>query len=98
MKTVKTFIERGNDGNYSVYVDLEDKTLNYGIHGTGKTAKEAVNDFMSAYETMKALHQQKKKEFVEAHFEFVYDVIYLKKQLINKFFLYICTWIHFEFA
>ena len=74
MKTVKAFIERGKDGNYSVYVDLEDKTLNYGIHGTGKTAKEAVNDFMSAYEAMKAFHHQKNKEFVEAHFEFVYDV------------------------
>ena len=74
MKTVKAFIERGNDGNYSVYVDLEDKTLNYGIHGTGKTAKEAINDFMSAYETMKEFHHKKNKEFVEANFEFVYDV------------------------
>jgi len=74
MKTVKAFIERGNDGNYSVYVDLEDKTLNYGIHGTGTTAKEAVNDFISAYETMKEFHHKKDKEFVEANFEFVYDV------------------------
>jgi len=74
MKTVKTFIERGDDGSYSVYVDLEDKTLNYGIHGTGKTAKEAVNDFMSAYEAMKEFHHKKNKEFIEANFEFVYDV------------------------
>ncbi|MCL2417643.1 MAG: DNA-binding protein, partial [Bacteroidales bacterium] len=74
MKTVKTFIERGNDGSYSVYVNLEDKTLNYGIHGTGKTAKEAVNDFISAYETMKEFHNIKGKEFVEANFNFVYDV------------------------
>ena len=74
MKTVKTFIERGNDGSYSVYVDLQEKTLNYGIHGTGVTVKEAINDFMSAYEAMKKFHRQKNKELVEANFEFVYDV------------------------
>ena len=74
MEKVKTFIERGNDGSYSVYVDLEDTTLNYGIHGTGNTAKEAINDFISAYEAMKAFHLQKNKEFVEANFEFVYDL------------------------
>ena len=33
---VKAFIERGNDGSYGVYVDLEDNTLNYGIIGDGK--------------------------------------------------------------
>ena len=74
MKTIKAFIERSNDGNYSVYVDLENKALNYGIHGTGKTAKEAVNDFISAYETMKEFHHKKNKRFQEAHFEYVYDV------------------------
>ena len=37
---VKAFIERGNDGSYGVYVDLEDNTLNYGIIGDGKTIKE----------------------------------------------------------
>ena len=74
MKTVKAFIERGSDGNYSVYVDLKDKTLNYGIHGTGETARKAVDDFMSAYEAMKAFHDKKGKAFVEAIFDFQYDV------------------------
>ena len=70
---VKAFIERGNDG-YSVYVDLEDTTLNYGIHGTGSTAKEAISDFISAYEAMKEFHKSKEKEFVEADFDYQYDV------------------------
>jgi len=74
MKKVKAFIERGDDGNYSVYVDLKDKTLNYGIHGTGVTAREAVDDFMSAYQAMKEFHHIKNKKFVEADFEFVYDI------------------------
>jgi len=74
MNKVKAFIERGNDSNYSVYVDLDNKTLNYGIHGTGATVKEAVDDFISAYEAMKKFHYQKNIEFIEADFEFMYDV------------------------
>lgn len=73
METVKAFIERGNDGTYSVYVDLENNTLNYGIHGTGDTTKAAVEDFYSSYEEMKEFYSQKGKEFVEAKFEYVYD-------------------------
>lgn len=74
MNTVKAFIEVGTDGAYSVYVDLEDTTLNYGIHGTGDTVKEAVDDFVSAYKAMKAFHQQQGKKFVEAEFEYHYDM------------------------
>jgi hypothetical protein len=73
VKTVKAFIERGNDGTYSVYVDLENNTLNYGIHGDGDSAKEAVEDFISGYEEMKEFYRQKGKEFVEAKFTYVYD-------------------------
>jgi len=74
MKTVKAFIEIGNDGTYSVYVDLEDDTLNYGIHGNGNSAKEAVEDFLSAYRAMKDYFAAKKEYFSEAEFEFHYDV------------------------
>lgn len=73
MNKVKAFIERGSDGTYSVYVDLDDNTLNYGIHGEGKTVKEAIADFKSAYETMKEFYQQKGMPFVEAEFDFKYD-------------------------
>ena len=74
MNTVKAFVEIAKDGTYSVYVDLEDNTLNYGIHGTGDTVKEAIDDFVSAYEAMKKFHHQKGKEFVEASFIYSYDV------------------------
>jgi len=73
METVKAFIERGNDGTYSVYVDLENNTLNYGIHGNGASAEEAVENFKSSYEEMKEFYYQKGKEFVEAKFNYVYD-------------------------
>ena len=74
MNTVKAFIEIGKDATYSVYVDLEDNTLNFGIHGTGNTVKEAVDDFKSAYEAMKKLYCQKEKYFVETLFEYHYDM------------------------
>jgi len=74
MNKVTAFVEIGIGGTYSVYVDLEDKTLNYGIHGNGNTAKEAIDDFISAYETMKKFHNKEGKHFVEAVFEFHFDV------------------------
>lgn len=74
MNTVKAFIERGKDGTYGVYVDLEDNTLNYGIIGDGKTVAEAIEDFNSSYDEMKASYAERDKIFVEAEFTFLYDV------------------------
>lgn len=73
MEKVKAFIERTDNGIYSVYVDLANNSLNYGIHGTGNTAAEAIADFNSAYSLMKNVYQQKNMKFVEAKFDFVYD-------------------------
>ena len=70
---VKAFIERGNYGSYGVYVDLEDKTLNYGIIGDGKTVKEAIDDFCNSYNEMLELYKSENKYFKEANFEFKYD-------------------------
>ena len=74
MEKVKAFIERGDDGSFSVYVDLEDKTLNYGVFGEGSTVKAAIEDFNSAYEAMKKFHKEQGKYFVEAEFEVKYDI------------------------
>ena len=71
---VKAFIERGNDGSYGVYVDLEDTTLNYGIIGDGKTVTEAIDDFHNSYKEMKDSYASENKYFEEAEFEFKYDV------------------------
>jgi predicted RNase H-like HicB family nuclease len=73
MNKVKVFIERGNDGTYGVYVDLNDDTLNYGIHGDGATVKEAIEDFKAAYLEMKAVYQEEGLHFVEAEFDYHYD-------------------------
>jgi len=73
METIKAFIERGNDGTFGVYVDLEDNTLNYGIFGDGKTAQEAIEDFKNSYQEMKLSHEEDNLPFVEAIFEYHYD-------------------------
>lgn len=71
---VTAFIERGKDGTYGVYIDLEDNTLNYGIHGDGATVKEAIDSFNTSYNDMKANYKKRNLNFVEAEFEFKYDV------------------------
>jgi predicted RNase H-like HicB family nuclease len=70
MNKVKAFIERGNDGTYGVYVDLEDNTLNYGIHGVGNTVNEAIDDFNASYCEMKEVYKEEGMSFVEAEFDF----------------------------
>ena len=73
MNKIKAFIERGNDGNYGIYIDLDDNTLNYGVIGDGRTVQEAIEDFKIGYEEMKELYADEGKFFVEAEFEFCYD-------------------------
>jgi hypothetical protein len=70
---VKAFIERGSDGRYGVYVDLEDNTLNYGVIGESATVEESIEDFKASYREMKELHEEENLPFVEAEFEFHYD-------------------------
>jgi len=40
----------------------------------GESAKEAIDDFISAYETMQEFYHKKGKKFVEAKFDFQYDL------------------------
>lgn len=74
MNRVKAFIERNSQGDFFVYVDLNDNSLNYGIHGCGTTKEEAIKDFLQSYEDMKEIYKEEGKYFVEAEFDFLYDV------------------------
>lgn len=58
MNKVKAFIEKTVDSSYSVYIDLEDDTLNYGIIGEGDTVEMAKKDFKQSYIAMKTLHKK----------------------------------------
>jgi hypothetical protein len=73
MIKVKAFIERGSDGTYGIYVDLDENRLNYGVIGDGKTVNEAVQDFYGCYEDMKLSFRKDNQHFQEVEFEFHYD-------------------------
>ena len=45
MKTIKVFVERASDGNFSAY--MPEQSLSFGVIGEGKTAVDAMNDFMN---------------------------------------------------
>ena len=70
-KTI-AIVERGTDGKYSIYI--EDTNYPYGIIGTGSTVKEAMEDFKEGYQEMKECIESEGVTFVEANFEFKYDI------------------------
>jgi hypothetical protein len=74
MIQVKAFIERGKDGTYGVYLDLDENRLNYGIIGDGATVNEAIKDFYACYQDMKKSFEKDNQHFQEASFEFQYDI------------------------
>ena len=71
---VNVFIEKGGDGSYGAYVDLNDNTLNYGLLGEGATVEETKADFLASYEEMKESFELDGKPFQEAEFNFVMDI------------------------
>lgn len=72
MKSVKAFVEIGQDGTFGVYMDEND--LSYSVVGDGKSAQEAVNDFLKAYSEMKDYYTSHGEVFEEVNFEFEYDI------------------------
>ena len=69
---VRVFIERSNDG-YSAYMP-DDNNLPFGLTGDGKTAQEAMQDFLLARDEMKEFFIEEGNEFPEVEFDFSYDV------------------------
>lgn len=69
---VNVIVETGKD-SFSCFVSESEK-LSIGIHGSGKTVKDAMDDFRIAYEEAKAYVESKGEEFTELEFDFVFDV------------------------
>ncbi|MFV0396998.1 MAG: helix-turn-helix domain-containing protein [Bacteroidales bacterium] len=74
MRRVNLFVEKGDDGTYGVYIDLEENKLTYGIIGEGRSAKEAIDDFHRSYAEMKELYKEEGKRFEEVEFVLKYDL------------------------
>lgn len=71
MKKVKAHIEKGSDGIFSVY--MFDESLDYSINGQGKTADEAIADFVAVYNDTKKFYEEQGMDFTEVEFEYKYD-------------------------
>lgn len=84
MKTVRVFIERGNDGTYGAYMP-DDDGLNYCIIGDGNTVQETIQDFMNVYRDMKKSFEEDGKHFEEVNFAFSYDVPSFLRYYCNIF-------------
>lgn len=74
MRKVKAIIERGSDGTYGIYIDLDESKLSYAILGDGTTVDDAKADFYNSYDEMKQLYKDENKQFEEVEFIFEYDV------------------------
>ena len=85
MLKIKAFIERGNDGSFGVFVDLDETRLNYGIIGDGNTVMEAIADFYGCYEDMKKSFEKDNQFFREAVFTFHYDTASFLSYYTNYF-------------
>ena len=72
MKKVKVIIERGSDNKYSAYMDYYD--FDFGLAGFGDSAKEAIEDFYTAYEEEKKMCMKEGKMVPELEFDIHFDV------------------------
>lgn len=72
MKTVIAKIEGDKALGFNVY--LPDNPMPFGCIGEGKTAKEAIDDFMGVYNAMKEDYEKETGLQLEYSFEFSYDV------------------------
>ena len=69
--TIKVYIEQSSYG-FSAYCEKHD--LDYNCIGEGRTVQETIDDFKDSYAEIKGYYQEKGLAFVEAEFEFYYDV------------------------
>ena len=67
----KAHIECNKDGWYSIYVNEQ---FPFGFFGEGATIEEAHDDFIAVFEGMRDNYYKRTGEYVDAEFEFVYDV------------------------
>lgn len=73
MNTLKVYIERGDDGRYSAY--LEDcMSLPFGLIGEGDTVQETIDDWNAVYDAMSADYVAQGNSFDGVDFSFAYDV------------------------
>ena len=71
-KKATIIIEKANDGGYSCYMDGE--VGGFALYGYGRTAKEAKEDLLEAYEETKQIKEEEGESMPDLRFEFRYDM------------------------
>ncbi len=71
-KKIKVIVETGKD-LFSCFMVGEKEGIS-GLHGDGKTARKAVEDFYLCYEEEKEYCREQGKEVPELEFEFIFDI------------------------
>ena len=71
-KKIKVIVETGKD-LFSCFMVGEDAGLT-GLHGDGKTARKAIDDFCLCYAEEKQYFQEQGKEMPNLEFEFIFDI------------------------
>jgi len=81
-RKIKVMVETGRD-LFSCFM-IEAHDLGFGLHGDGKTARKAIEDFFLAMDEMKNFYEKQGKEFPELEFDFVFDIgAYFSYYFIN---------------
>ena len=79
---IKVMVETGRDLFSCFMVGADD--LDFGLHGDGKSARKAIEDFYLARDEMKAFFEKQGKSFPELDFEFIFDIgAYFSYYFIN---------------
>jgi hypothetical protein len=69
---VTVIMEKANDGSFSCY--MQDQFPDFGLIGSGDTAKEAQDDLIEAYNEIREDFTLKGKNIPDLEFEFKYDL------------------------
>ena len=81
-KKIKVIVETGKD-LFSCFMVGKDSGL-AGLHGDGKSARKAIDDFYLCYEEEKQYFQEQGKEAPDLEFEFIFDIgAFFSYYLIN---------------
>jgi len=81
-KKIQVIVETGKDMFACLMVGKHDGLT--GLHGDGKTARKAINDFYQCYEEERQFCQEEGREAPELEFEFIFDIgAFFSYYLIN---------------
>jgi hypothetical protein len=70
-RTINVIVETGRDLFSCFMVGADDLT---GLHGDGKTARKAIEDFHLCYEEEKQYCRENGEEYPELEFNFIFDI------------------------